>query len=75
MLFGGNLARQPAFVQLAKDRPSAIRKVGDLQGADRIMNETLFVGTYPGLTRAMLDYVVDSIDQFTRMPHGTNALA
>ncbi len=48
MLFGGNLLRQPAFVQLRADRPDALRVVGDLAGADAIMVDTLFLGTYPG---------------------------
>jgi len=38
MLFGGNLVRQPVFVQLKKDRPDAFRVVGNLSGADQIMN-------------------------------------
>jgi CDP-4-dehydro-6-deoxyglucose reductase, E1 len=66
MLFGGNLVRQPAFVQLRKDNPSAFRVVGNLAGADRIMNEAIFVGVYPGLTRAMLDYMVETITKFVR---------
>ena len=61
MLFGGNLVRQPAFVQLRKDNPAALRVVGDLPGADRIMKESIFVGTYPGLTKPMLDYIVEAI--------------
>jgi CDP-6-deoxy-D-xylo-4-hexulose-3-dehydrase len=61
MLFGGNLLRQPAFVQLRKDNPAALRVVGGLRGADRIMNESIFVGTYPGLTRPMLDHIVETI--------------
>jgi CDP-6-deoxy-D-xylo-4-hexulose-3-dehydrase len=63
MLFGGNLVRQPAFVQLRKDRPEAMRVVGDLKGADRIMNDSLFVGTYPGLTEGMLDYICRTIEK------------
>lgn len=55
MLFGGNLLRQPAFVQLKKDSPEAFRVVGDLAGADSIMRSALFLGTYPGLTKDMLD--------------------
>jgi CDP-6-deoxy-D-xylo-4-hexulose-3-dehydrase len=66
MLFGGNLLRQPAFVQLRKERPGALRIVGDMAGADRIMNEAVFIGTYPGLTPAMLDYMVETIRQFVR---------
>ncbi len=61
MLFGGNLVRQPAFVQLRNDRPEAFRVIGDLTGADRIMNESIFIGTYPGLTPAMLDYVIATV--------------
>ncbi len=34
-----------------------MRIIGDLAGADRIMNEAIFVGVYPGLTRAMLVYI------------------
>ena len=66
MLFGGNLVRQPAFVQLRQDNPAAFRVVGDLQGADRIMKEAIFVGVYPGLSAAMLDYMVESITKFAR---------
>ena len=57
---------QPAFGQLKKDRPDAFRVVGDLAGADRIMNEVLFLGTYPGLTRSMLDYMVETITNFAK---------
>ncbi|WP_168564681.1 lipopolysaccharide biosynthesis protein RfbH [Crateriforma spongiae] len=64
MLFGGNLLRQPAFVQLRKDNPGAIRVVGEMTGADEIMNQTVFTGTYPGLTEEMLGYIVDSIIEF-----------
>src|ERR1019366_6997214 len=64
MLFGGNLVRQPAFVSLRQQQPGAFRVVGDLAGADRIMNEAVFIGTYPGLTPAMLDYMAETIRKF-----------
>lgn len=66
MLFGGNLLRQPAFLQLRKDRPLALRTLGDLSGADALMNTALFIGTYPGLTSQMLDYVINCISTFSR---------
>jgi CDP-6-deoxy-D-xylo-4-hexulose-3-dehydrase len=66
MLFGGNLLRQPAFVQLRKDRPAALRVVGDMPGADELMHRALFLGTYPGLTPAMLDYELEVIHEFVR---------
>ena len=56
MLFGGNLLRQPAFVQLAQERPDALRSVGSaMPGADLLMQQALFLGTYPGLTKPMLE--------------------
>lgn len=64
MLFGGNLVRQPAFTQLKKDSPDSFRVVGNLSGADRIMNESLFIGVYPGLTDSMLDYMQETIRSF-----------
>ena len=89
MFFGGNLLRQPVFVQLRKDRPDAIRVVSadgralasaqrelelkasingaaasPLPGADAIMNQALFLGTYPGLTAEMLAYEVQVIRDF-----------
>ncbi|HEY3913129.1 MAG TPA: lipopolysaccharide biosynthesis protein RfbH [Verrucomicrobiae bacterium] len=66
MLFGGNLLRQPVMVQLKKDRPDSFRVIGEMVGADKIMNEVIFIGTYPGLTREMLDYVIDIIQKFCR---------
>jgi CDP-6-deoxy-D-xylo-4-hexulose-3-dehydrase len=65
-LFGGNLIRQPAFLQLQRDRPGAFRTIGDLRGADRLMRDALFVGVYHGLTVAMLDYVIATIGDFCR---------
>ena len=66
MLFGGNLLRQPAFVQLREDRPESIRVPGETPGADRIMNESIFIGVYPGLTSAMLEYMVETIRGFCK---------
>ncbi|MEO0453862.1 MAG: lipopolysaccharide biosynthesis protein RfbH [Verrucomicrobiota bacterium] len=70
MLFGGNLLRQPAFVQLKKDNPEALRIVtgqdqdGTLPGADRIMYEAIFIGVYPGLSSAQVNYMIDVIRKY-----------
>lgn len=66
MLFGGNLVRQPAFVSLKQQQPDAFRVIGDLTGADRIMNEAVFIGTYPGLTPAMLGYMAETVLAFAK---------
>ena len=66
MLFGGNLLRQPAFVQLRKDNPNSFRVAGDraLAGADAIMHTAIFLGTYPGLTQAQISYEIRTIRDF-----------
>ena len=64
MLFGGNLIRQPAFVELKQNRPDAIRVAAKLEGSDEIMSNTLFLGTYPGLTENMLDTEISEIIKF-----------
>ena len=65
MLFGGNLLRQPAFVQLRREHPLSFRLLTENNpGADRLMNESIFIGTYPGLTKKLLDYVILKINEF-----------
>jgi len=52
-LFGGNLVRQPAY----KEAPH--RSVGLLPNSDFVMERVFWIGVYPGLAKAMLDYVVE----------------
>src|SRR5208282_5336811 len=65
-LFGGNLVRQPAFIELRRENPAAFRVAGELSGADRLMDGAVFIGVYPGLTPSMLDYVVETVHAFAR---------
>lgn len=58
LLFAGNITRQPAY------RNVDFRVVGDLTNADIIMRHAFWVGTYPGLTLEMLNYISDSIKEF-----------
>ncbi|MEX0332242.1 MAG: lipopolysaccharide biosynthesis protein RfbH [Puniceicoccaceae bacterium] len=65
-LFGGNLVRQPALVQLARENSDAFRVIGNLSGSDKIMNKAIFIGVYPGLSRKMLDYIIEQIHVFCK---------
>jgi CDP-6-deoxy-D-xylo-4-hexulose-3-dehydrase len=57
-LFAGNLLRQPAY----RDVPH--RVVGELTNTDLVMRGTFWLGVYPGITDAMVDYVVDNVRLF-----------
>jgi len=58
LLFAGNLTRQPYFAG------RTYRISGELANTDNIMNNTLWIGVYPGLTEEMLDFVCEKIEAF-----------
>lgn len=57
-VFGGNLTRHPAFV---KDR---IYTPYSLEGSDYVMDNTFWIGVWPGLTQAHLNYVIETIKEY-----------
>jgi CDP-6-deoxy-D-xylo-4-hexulose-3-dehydrase len=58
LLFGGNLLKQPAFMGTPR------RVVGDLCNSDVVMNDTFWIGVWPGLSEKMLEYVVQVFYDF-----------
>ena len=58
LLFAGNLTRQPYM--LGRN----FRISGELTRTDRIMNNTFWLGVYPGLNREMLDYSAEMLETF-----------
>jgi CDP-4-dehydro-6-deoxyglucose reductase, E1 len=55
LLFGGNLLKQPAF------RNTPRRVVGELSNTDIVLNDTFWIGVWPGITQEMLDFMVSEI--------------
>lgn len=60
MLFAGNLVKHPCFDEMRREQ-EGYRVVGDLTNTDRIMQDTFWVGLYPGMTDEMLDYMGKTI--------------
>ncbi|OEZ99889.1 lipopolysaccharide biosynthesis protein RfbH [Duganella sp. HH101] len=58
LLFAGNLTRQPYMAG------RNYRVSGELTNTDRVMNDTFWIGVFPGLTREMLDYAVTKLEEF-----------
>ncbi|KAA6326229.1 GDP-4-keto-6-deoxy-D-mannose-3-dehydratase / pyridoxamine-phosphate transaminase, partial [termite gut metagenome] len=62
-LFAGNLLKHPAFDEMRKSG-KGYRIIGDLKITDFVMNNTFWVGVYPGMKKEMLDYMIDTIKEF-----------
>jgi CDP-4-dehydro-6-deoxyglucose reductase, E1 len=60
MLFAGNMTRQPCYENVN------YRVHGGLSNTDRIMNDTFWIGVYPGLTEEMIRYELDTFGKFIK---------
>lgn len=60
LVFAGNILKQPAYQGIEA------RIVGSLANTDYVMHNTFWLGVFPGLNRAMLDFVVESVTEFCR---------
>ncbi|ENM5738578.1 lipopolysaccharide biosynthesis protein RfbH [Vibrio mimicus] len=58
LLFAGNLTRQPYFEHVN------YRVIGELTNTDLIMNNTFWIGVYPGLAKDQLDFVIEKFEEF-----------
>lgn len=57
-IFGGNILKQPGYQQVAR------RIYGTLEQSDRVMEDSFFVGVYPGMTEEMIEFIMDRIRSF-----------
>ncbi|MEK7680146.1 MAG: lipopolysaccharide biosynthesis protein RfbH, partial [Deltaproteobacteria bacterium] len=59
-VFAGNITRQPAY------KGAKYRVVGELTNSDLIMNNTFWIGVYPGLTPNQVEFMVEKIEKFVK---------
>lgn len=62
MLFAGNLIKHPCFDQMRKEN-TGFRIIGDLKNTDKVMENTFWIGVYPGMTEEKIDYMIQMIKE------------
>ena len=61
LLFSGNIIKQPCFNEIRGT--DAYRVVGSMENSDFVVNNTFWVGVYPGMTDVMIDYMAQVIKE------------
>lgn len=64
-LFAGNITRQPAFDEM-RETKRGYRVAGQLTNTDKVMNDSFWIGVYPGMTDEMIDYVIAQISELLK---------
>ncbi len=64
MLFAGNLLKHPCFDEM-RASGTGFRIAADLKNTELVMNNTFWVGVYPGMTEKMMDYMIEKLTYFT----------
>jgi len=64
-LFAGNMVKHPMFESLEENRD--YRVIGDLSNTDKIMNDSFWIGVYPGMSEEAIDYMIEKINKFVEV--------
>ncbi|UOD35669.1 lipopolysaccharide biosynthesis protein RfbH [Deferribacteraceae bacterium V6Fe1] len=64
-LFAGNMLKHPMFESLEENRD--YRVIGDLPNTDKIMNDSFWIGVYPGMSEEAIDYMIEKINKFVEV--------
>ncbi|MFH5187556.1 lipopolysaccharide biosynthesis protein RfbH [Paenibacillus sp. TAB 01] len=73
MLFAGNLIMHPCFDEMRNEQ-TGYRQIGNLVNTNFAMNQSFWVGVYPGMTQEMLDYMIACIKQFVNIAMAEDSL-
>jgi len=58
LFFGGNMTKQPAYINIEK------RIVGTLDNSDKVMNDSFWIGVWPGLNKEHLEFIFLKVKEF-----------
>jgi degT/dnrJ/eryC1/strS aminotransferase len=64
-LFAGNMTRHPMFDNMVLNKD--YRVIGDLKVTDKIMNDSFWIGLYPGMGDEVIDYMIKNIKNFIKL--------
>ena len=64
-LFAGNMLRHPMFESLEEGKEYKV--IGDLKYTNKIMNDSFWVGVYPGMSEKAIDYMIEKIKEFVKV--------
>ena len=64
-LFAGNLIKHPCFDEM-RNSQKGYRVIGELKNTDMIMNDSFWVGVYPGLHEEAICYIIEKIENFVK---------
>jgi CDP-6-deoxy-D-xylo-4-hexulose-3-dehydrase len=62
-LFAGNIIKHPCFNGM-REKNEGYRVVGELNNTDNVMNNSFWIGVYPGMTEKQIDYMIDRIKNY-----------
>lgn len=60
LLFAGNIVRQPVFNEMRQNN-SGYKIIGNLKNTDKVMNDSFWIGVYPGMTDEKINYMIKEI--------------
>lgn len=64
LLFAGNMIRHPAFDEMRKNQKGkGYRVIGNLANTDKVMNDSFWIGVYPGMNEEKLRFMIDILNE------------